>query len=179
MELVPPGTSAAGMGGHRTLILGGARSGKSTEAERRLAAEPHVTYVATARPELEDSDPEWAERVQAHRDRRPATWVTIETRDVAKVLNEETGAVLVDCLSLWLGDAIEHDGYAKRIDELVTAWRETQARVIAVSNEVGSGVVPDSASGRLFRDQLGLLNARIAAESDEVLLTVAGRVLQL
>jgi adenosylcobinamide kinase/adenosylcobinamide-phosphate guanylyltransferase len=161
------------------LILGGARSGKSTEAERRLAAEPHVTYVATARPELEGSDPEWAERVQAHRDRRPATWVTIETRDVAKVLNEETGAVLVDCLSLWLGDAIEHDDYAKRIDELVVAWRGTRARVIAVSNEVGSGVVPDSASGRLFRDELGRLNARIAAESDEVLLTVAGRVLQL
>ena len=179
MKLVPAGESAAGVSGHRTLILGGARSGKSTEAERRFAAEPHVTYVATARPELEDFDPEWAERVQAHRDRRPATWITIETRDVAKVLNEATGAVLVDCLSLWLGDAIERDDYAQRMDELVAAWRGTRARVTAVSNEVGSGVVPDSASGRLFRDQLGLLNARIAAESDEVLLTVAGRVLQL
>ena len=179
MEEVPPGANAAGIGPHRTLILGGARSGKSTEAERRLAAEPHVTYVATARPELADFDPEWAERVQAHRDRRPATWVTVETRDVAKVLNEETGAVLVDCLSLWLGDAIEHDDYPDRIDELVEAWRGTRARVTAVSNEVGSGVVPDSASGRLFRDQLGRLNARIAAESDEVLLTVAGRVMQL
>lgn len=179
MEAVPTGASAAGISPHRTLILGGARSGKSTEAERRLAAEPHVTYVATARPELADVDAEWAERVQAHRDRRPATWVTVETRDVAKVLNEETGAVLVDCLSLWLGDAIEHDDYADRIDELVAAWRGTRARVTAVSNEVGSGVVPDSASGRLFRDQLGRLNALIAAESDEVLLTVAGRVVRL
>jgi adenosylcobinamide kinase/adenosylcobinamide-phosphate guanylyltransferase len=176
---VPPGASAAGVSPHRTLILGGARSGKSTEAERRVAAEPHVTYVATARPELEDLDPEWAERVQAHRDRRPANWVTVETRDVAKVLNEATGAVLLDCLSLWLGDAIEHNDYEERMDELVAAWRGTRARVTAVSNEVGSGVVPDTASGRLFRDQLGLLNARIAAESDEVLLIVAGRVLQL
>ena len=163
----------------RTLILGGARSGKSWEAERRLAAEPRVTYVATARPELEQWDSEWATRVQAHRDRRPAGWVTIETRDVAKVLNDATGAVLVDCLSLWLGDAIEQDDYAERVDELVVAWRGTRARVTAVSNEVGSGVVPDSASGRLFRDQLGRLNARIAAESDEVLLAVAGRVVSL
>jgi len=179
MEVVPPGASAGGISPHRTLILGGARSGKSTEAERRLAAEPEVTYVATARPELADFDTEWAERVQEHRNRRPANWVTVETRDVAKVLNEATGAVLVDCLSLWLGDAIEHDDYADRIDELVAAWRGTRARVTAVSNEVGSGVVPDTASGRLFRDQLGRLNARIAAESDEVLLTVAGRVMQL
>jgi adenosylcobinamide kinase/adenosylcobinamide-phosphate guanylyltransferase len=179
VEAAEPGASAAGTSPHRTLILGGARSGKSTEAERRLAAEPRVTYVATARPELEEWDSEWAERVQAHRDRRPATWDTVETRDVAKVLNEATGAVLVDCLSLWLADAIEHDDYADRVDELVDAWRGTRARVTAVSNEVGSGVVPDTASGRLFRDQLGRLNARIAAESDEVLLTVAGRVLQL
>lgn len=163
----------------RTLVLGGARSGKSWEAERRLAAEPRVTYVATARPEFEEFDSEWAARVQAHRDRRPAGWVTIETRDVAKVLDEATDAVLVDCLSLWLGDAIERDDYADRVDELVAAWRGTRARVIAVSNEVGSGVVPDSASGRLFRDQLGRLNARIAAESDDVLLTVAGRVVAL
>ncbi len=179
MEVVPLAAGSAGARGHRTLILGGARSGKSREAERRLAVEPRVTYVATARPGLEEWDPEWAERVQAHRDRRPASWVTVETRDVAKVLHEETGAVLVDCLSLWLGDAIEHDHYSERIDELVAAWRDTRARVTAVSNEVGSGVVPDSASGRLFRDQLGRLNALIAAESDEVLLTVAGRVLQL
>jgi adenosylcobinamide kinase/adenosylcobinamide-phosphate guanylyltransferase len=179
VEAVRPGAGAGETGPHRTLILGGARSGKSTEAERRLAAEPHVTYVATARPELEEWDSEWAARVQAHRDRRPAHWVTVETRDVAKVLSEATGAVLVDCLSLWLGDAIEHDDYAERVDELVAAWSGTHARVTAVSNEVGSGVVPESASGRLFRDELGRLNARIAAESDEVLLTVAGRVLQL
>ena len=163
----------------RTLVLGGARSGKSREAERQLAAEPAVTYVATARPELAGWDSEWAARVQAHRDRRPPTWRTVETRDVAKALRESTGPVLVDCLSLWLADAIEHDDHEQRMDELVAAWRATGARAVAVSNEVGSGVVPDTASGRLFRDQLGRLNAQMAAESDEVLLTVAGRVLRL
>ena len=163
----------------RTLILGGARSGKSWEAERRLADAPAVTYVATARPELASVDSEWAQRVAAHRKRRPAHWLTVETCDVAKLLDEATGAVLVDCLSLWLGDAMERDDCDDRIDELVAAWRGTRAQVIAVSNEVGSGVVPDSASGRVFRDRLGRLNAQVAAESDEVLLMVAGRVLTL
>jgi adenosylcobinamide kinase/adenosylcobinamide-phosphate guanylyltransferase len=161
------------------LILGGARSGKSWEAERRLADEPQVTYVATARPELAGFDEEWADRVAAHRDRRPSHWLTVETCDVAKILQDATGPVLVDCLSLWLGDAMEQDGTEERMDELVAAWRDTRAQVIAVSNEVGSGVVPDTAPGRQFRDQLGRLNARIAAESDEVLLMVAGRVVRL
>src|SRR5215210_680231 len=163
----------------RTLVLGGARSGKSSEAERLLAAEEAVTYVATARPELSDRDPEWAARVRAHQERRPDGWQTIETLDVAKVLTEATGTVLVDCLSLWLGDAMERDDLDARLDELVDAWRSTRARVVAVTNEVGSGVVPDSTAGRMFRDELGRLNARIAAESDAVLLTVAGRVVAL
>ena len=163
----------------RILVVGGARSGKSREAERLLAAEPTVTYVATSRPELATWDSEWAGRIEAHRARRPAGWLTVETRDVAKVLREATGPVLIDCLSLWLADALDDEDREQRIDELVAAWRGTRARVVAVSNEVGSGVVPDTASGRLFRDELGRLNARVAAESDEVLLTVAGRVVRL
>ena len=163
----------------RTLVVGGARSVKSREAERLLAAEPTVTYVATSRPELAARDSEWAERVAAHRHRRPASWLTVETLDVAKVLREATGPVLIDCLSLWLADALGDDDREQRVDELVAAWRGTSARVVAVSNEVGSGVVPDSASGRAFRDELGRLNARVAAESDDVLLTVAGRVVRL
>lgn len=166
-------------GPRRTLVVGGARSGKSREAERLLAAESSVTYVATSRPELATRDSEWAGRIEAHRARRPASWLTVETVDVAKVLREATGPVLVDCLSLWLADALDDGDRAQRVDELVAAWRGTRARVVAVSNEVGSGVVPDSASGRLFRDELGRLNARVAAESDEVLLTVAGRVMRL
>lgn len=148
----------------RVLVLGGARSGKSLEAERRLLAEPSVVYVATS--QVRD-DPEWDERVAAHRARRPAHWETVETSDVAGLVREEGPPLLVDCLTLWLsggGDA----------DELVDAWRRTRRRVVAVSNEVGSGIVPATASGRSFRDALGRLNAAIAAECDEVWLTTAG-----
>lgn len=172
-----PATSRSATGPHRTLVLGGARSGKSVEAERLLAAEPCVTYVATARDRADDG--EWADRVAAHRDRRPDGWRTLETLDVAGALRAAEGAVLVDCLSLWLADALERDDHAERVDELVAAWRGTAARVVAVSNEVGSGVVPATASGRRFRDELGRLNARVAAASDDVLLMVAGRAVRL
>lgn len=156
----------------RVLILGGARSGKSHEAERRLLAEPEVTYVATALSVPDDG--EWAARIDKHRDRRPARWRTLETHDLVSVLSEP-GPILVDCLTLWLAALV--DGGAdvqSQTDALVRAWRETSATVVAVSNEVGSGVVPASAMGREFRDELGTLNARLAAESDEVWLVTAG-----
>jgi adenosylcobinamide kinase/adenosylcobinamide-phosphate guanylyltransferase len=173
----------------RVLVLGGARSGKSNEAERRLAAEPDVVYVATSgdRPD----DPEWVARVAAHRARRPPYWRTLECSAPAGVVEAVRGArgpMLIDCLTLWLTAAMdEHkvwaggsvEPVAAAIDELVAAWRATAAQVVAVSNEVGSGIVPDSAGARLFRDLLGQLNARIAAESDEVLLMVAGRAVRL
>lgn len=162
---------------HRVLLIGGARSGKSAEAERRLAAEPSVTYVATAthRPE----DPEWVARLAAHRARRPASWRTLETTDVAGCLRDERGPLLVDCLSMWLAAQLEEPELADRLDGLVVAWRQTAAYVVAVSNEVGSGVVPAYESGRRFRDELGRLNARLAAESDEVWLLTAGMVTRL
>ncbi len=149
----------------RVLVLGGARSGKSVEAERRLLAEPSVVYVATSRP---DEDPEWAARVALHRKRRPAHWTTVETTDLVPLLLSEGPPLLVDCLTLWLasGDA--------DVPGLLDAWRRTPRRVVAVSNEVGSGVVPATESGRAFRDDLGRLNAAVAAESDEVWLMVAG-----
>lgn len=175
----------------RVLILGGARSGKSAEAERRLRNAGAVTYVATGGDR--EGDPEWAERVAAHRARRPAHWRTVETTDVAAVLRESSGAVLIDCLGLWLtavldecaawDEAAWHSGGARavaaRVDELVSAWRATDAHVVAVSAEVGMSVVPDTSAGRRFRDELGRLNQRLAAESDKVLLVVAGRVLVL
>ncbi|MGH8969823.1 MAG: bifunctional adenosylcobinamide kinase/adenosylcobinamide-phosphate guanylyltransferase, partial [Actinomycetes bacterium] len=161
----------------RTLVLGGARSGKSVEAERMLAGEPAVTYVATARPL--DDDPEWAERVAMHRRRRPTTWRTVETRDVAAVIRNAETPVLVDCLTLWLADAMEAGDHSARVDELVSAWRDARTRVVAVTNEVGSGVVPGTPQGRAFRDELGRLNARVAAESEAALLVVAGRVVPL
>jgi adenosylcobinamide kinase/adenosylcobinamide-phosphate guanylyltransferase len=148
------------------LITGGARSGKSQEAERRLAGAPEVIYVATA--EEYPGDDEWSARLAAHRARRPAHWSTVETAVLAPLLLQEGPPLLIDCLGLWLARESEDP------DALVEAWRACQREVVLVTNEVGSGVVPATASGRTFRDGLGRLNARIAAESDEVWHCVAG-----
>jgi adenosylcobinamide kinase/adenosylcobinamide-phosphate guanylyltransferase len=171
-------------GPYRSLLLGGTRSGKSREAELRLAAHPDVTYVATAR--AREDDPEWTARIAAHRERRPPWWRTEETADVAGVLRSTSGAVLVDGLGTWLAVAMDACGgweapgaIRPRIDELGEAWRTTAACVVAVSDEVGLSLVPTTAAGRIFRDVLGELNQRLAAESEETALVVAGRVLDL
>ncbi|MEV0781155.1 bifunctional adenosylcobinamide kinase/adenosylcobinamide-phosphate guanylyltransferase [Streptomyces sp. NPDC050428] len=178
----------------RTLVTGGARSGKSLEAERRLAAFPGVLYVATGG--ARDGDPEWRARVAAHRDRRPGSWRTAETCDLVPLLAGEGPPVLIDCLSLWLTDAMDRVGawddatwdagprparatLRARTGELVGAVRATRRTVVLVTNEVGSGVVPATASGRRFRDELGRLNAAVAAECEHVLLVVAGQALTL
>lgn len=170
----------------RSLILGGARSGKSAHAEALLAGQVAVTYLATGG--TREGDPEWAERIRLHRSRRPHTWRTVETVDIADTLLTAETPLLLDCLGTWLTARMDlHrvwddgglDGVHADIDELVSAWRACPVRAVAVSNEVGSGVVPPAESGRLFRDLLGVLNARIAAESDEVVLMVAGRPLKL
>ncbi|WP_433325658.1 bifunctional adenosylcobinamide kinase/adenosylcobinamide-phosphate guanylyltransferase [Spirillospora sp. CA-294931] len=171
-------------GPHRTLLLGGSRSGKSAEAERRLLAHPSVTYLATSEPRPDDA--EWRARVEAHRGRRPSWWRTVETTDLAGALATEAGAVLVDGIGTWLAavmgaaDAWENPGAAlPRVEELVDAWRSTSALVVAVSDEVGLSLVPTTPSGRAFRDLLGHLNQRLAAESEETALVVAGRVMEL
>lgn len=163
----------------RTLVLGGSRSGKSGEAELRLAAEPYVTYVATG-PSGED-DPEWRARVEAHQTRRPAHWATLETTDLAQAIEKATTPLLVDGLGTWIASVMWQDPerLAERCDELVAAWRHAPTRVVAVSDEVGLGVVPSTSSGRAFRDALGTLNQRLAAESEDVALVVAGRVVRL
>ncbi|RKN12210.1 bifunctional adenosylcobinamide kinase/adenosylcobinamide-phosphate guanylyltransferase [Streptomyces radicis] len=173
----------------RTLVLGGARSGKSAEAERRLAAFPDVVYAATGGPRAGDA--EWAERVAAHRGRRPPGWRTVETCDLEPLLAEDEGPpLLIDCLALWLTDAMDRvaawddaawrgggaRALAERTGALAAAFRATRRTVVAVSNEAGSGVVPATASGRRFRDELGRLNAAVAAECEHVLLAVAGTV---
>lgn len=150
----------------RILITGGARSGKSQEAERILAAAPEVVYVATA--EDYPGDDEWSARLAAHRARRPAHWTTVETAVLAPLLRAKGPPLLIDCLGLWLARESEDP------DALLAAWRDCQREVVLVTNEVGSGVVPATASGRSFRDGLGRLNARLAAESDEVWQCVAG-----
>ena len=179
-------------GPHRTLVTGGARSGKSGEAELRLLAEPRVVYAATGPVPDPGADPEWAERVSRHVRRRPWWWRTEETTDLAALLRRERGAVLIDCLGTWLtwvmgecglweenpaADAEERVEAA--VHELLEAWRSTRAYVVAVTNEAGSGVVPPTRAGRIFRDRLGLLNQWVGAESEEVVLATAGRVVEL
>jgi adenosylcobinamide kinase/adenosylcobinamide-phosphate guanylyltransferase len=182
------------------LVLGGAGSGKSAEAELRLAAEPEVTYVATGR--TDPADPEWTARITAHQARRPSWWHTLETTDLAGVLTGAQsggpgtgrGAILVDSVTAWLAAAMDDCGVwaaagtaperagpaarlAERTDALVAAWRQAAGYVVAVSDETGLGVVPDTHAGRLFRDELGRLNQRLAAEADEFTVVVAGRPL--
>lgn len=165
----------------RTLVIGGARSGKSAYAESLLATETEVTYLATGN--TSDDDPEWRKRIELHRARRPATWRTIETSDPAAQLQISAVPLLLDCLGTWLAACIDRrrawngdrlEEVNADIERLVAAWRDCPVTAVAVSNEVGSGVVPATASGRLFRDLLGVLNARIAAESGHVVLMVAG-----
>ncbi len=157
----------------RVLITGGSRSGKSAEAERRLAAEPAVVYVATAGP-VPPGDDAWAERVAAHRRRRPAGWQTVETTELAPLLRAPGPPLLVDCMGMWLTARLDDPGLPDRAGELVEAWRGTPRRVVMVTNEVGSGVVPLTDAGRRFRDELGRLNAALATEADEVWHMVAG-----
>ncbi len=176
----------------RRLVLGGARSGKSTHAERLLADHDDVVYVATGGTRTGDAD--WQARVEVHRARRPAGWTTQETLDVAGLLGVPGPPLLVDCLALWCTATLDrvgaweqerwYDGgareaYAAQVDALLAAWRDAARDVVAVSNEVGSGVVPATWSGRLFRDELGRLNAAVAAASERVDLVVAGTVQRL
>ncbi len=157
-----------------SLVLGGARSGKSRYAERLIAAlPPPWTYVATAVA----GDAEMAARIAAHRARRGSSWRTIEApRDLAAALKScQTMPVLIDCLTLWLSNLMlaEADIDAE-VAQFEDAVKAVAAPVVLVANEVGSGIVPDHALGRRFRDLQGLLNQRIAARADRVVLVVAG-----
>ncbi|WP_068401490.1 bifunctional adenosylcobinamide kinase/adenosylcobinamide-phosphate guanylyltransferase [Kribbia dieselivorans] len=150
---------------------------------------PTITYVAPGPTTDEDTDPDWAHRIRAHQARRPAHWVTLETRDLAAALRTP-GPVLVDCLGTWLTAVLDERAlWDAPSDEVVTTIRalvdeatailETRDEVVLVTNEVGLGVVPEHRSGRLFRDLLGTVNQGFAAACDEVHLVVAGRVLRL
>jgi adenosylcobinamide kinase/adenosylcobinamide-phosphate guanylyltransferase len=165
----------------RVLVLGGARSGKSAHAESLLTGVHGVTYLATS-PAPGD-DEEWAARVAAHRARRPATWTTVESTDPAAL--HGPGPVLVDSVTTWVAALMDDAGVweeehgaperlADAVDALVEAWAATRAAVVAVSDEVGLGVVPGTRAGRLFRDTLGAVNQRLAATADEVWFVVAG-----
>ena len=181
-------------GNSHHFILGGARSGKSHFAETIAARSSQVTYLATGYPAGED--PNWNARITAHRDRRPGHWRTEETIDLATAIEKAAAGscLLIDCLALWLtrtldeingwstdpqASAVAQKEIHRRTDQLVSALNNTRAEVILVSNEVGQGVVPETSSGRLFRDLLGVVNARVAQSCHEVTFMIAGRSVPL
>lgn len=173
------------------LVIGGARSGKSAYAESLVSGHPAVTYVATAtgRPD----DPEWTGRIAAHKLRRPTSWATVETTDLVSILAHPAGGntpLLIDSVTAWLAAAMdeagswtEHDAdkdwLSDRTDALVHAWSTAAATIVAVTDEVGQGVVPETAAGRLFRDELGLLNQRLAKSAYAVWFVTAGMAQRL
>jgi adenosylcobinamide kinase / adenosylcobinamide-phosphate guanylyltransferase len=161
------------------LVLGGARSGKSRYAEGLITGlPPPWTYIATA----EAGDDEMAARIAGHRERRGAQWHTVEApRGLVQALSGcGPQPVLVDCLTLWLSNLMlaeaDIDAETAQLEQVLAA--ASGPRVL-VANEVGSGIVPGTALGRRFRDQQGILNQRIAACAERVILTVAGLPLAL
>jgi adenosylcobinamide kinase/adenosylcobinamide-phosphate guanylyltransferase len=161
-----------------TLLLGGARSGKSALAVAIAQRQTQpVTFLATGEPR----DAEMAERIARHRAERPSTWRTIaEPTELARAIGEAPPGecLIVDCLSLWVANAGDRP-IARAAEEAAALAAGRAGPTIAVTNEVGMGIVPISALGRRYRDVLGRVNAIWAAAADRVLLVVAGRVLEL
>jgi len=167
----------------RVLVLGGIRSGKSEWAETVIAAcvragRP-VRYLATGAVTDDDA---WAARVQAHRDRRPQHWSTVENTDVATQLrSDDASPILVDDVGGWLTATMDRAGawtggsVSAEIDDLVDAVAGFGEELVLVSPEVGMTVVPETVAGRRFADELGTLNQRLAALCDRVVLVVAGQ----
>ena len=168
-------------------MLGGARSGKSLHAEGLLGDGP-VTYLATARRDPNDAD--WEARIARHVARRPAIWRTLEPTDLAAALRDASAAdppLLVDDLATWLTGVLDDTGgWEGFLDparnacaRLVDAIDACRAELVLVSAEVGLGVIPETRSGRLFRDELGALNAAMAQHCTDVVLLIAGIPLRL
>ena len=165
-----------------TFVTGGARSGKSAYALRLAkAADSPVAMIATA----EARDAEMRERIEAHRRERPATWRTVEEPlDLAGALRglAEGEYAVVDCLSLWTSNLLEHQSAAtieRLAAEAAALAAAHEGGCVAVSSEVGLGIVPDNALARSYRDVLGRVNSIWAEAADEALLAVSGRVLRL
>ena len=162
-----------------TLVLGGARSGKSRYAQELASAFQRVVYIATARRD----DAEMRAKIAHHRRERPSSWKTVEvSTDLDRALREEgpqADLLLIDCLTLYMANIMGRKSGGRsqvrsHIQLLCEAVREAEASVVIVSNEVGSGVVPPYRSGREYRDLLGELNQQIAKVADRVILMVAG-----
>jgi adenosylcobinamide kinase/adenosylcobinamide-phosphate guanylyltransferase len=173
----------------RTLVLGASSSGKSALAEALLAADPDVDYLPTGLAPSA-ADPEWTARVEAHRRRRPPWWRTLDGETPFQALAVPGAPLLIDSVGSWVAGVLDRcgawddragwrDALGAEVEAMVRAWCQTRRQVVAVAEETGWGVVPASASGRRFRDTLGTVNARLAAESERVLLVVAGRAVPL
>jgi adenosylcobinamide kinase/adenosylcobinamide-phosphate guanylyltransferase len=167
------------MAGKIYFITGGARSGKSSFAEKlALEMEGKRAYVATAQA----LDAEMAVKIEKHRRDRSSTWDTYEeplaVADLLRKLSGRYQVVLLDCLTLWLSNVMAHtdgDGAVQaRVEDLVRVLASFDGACLVVSNEVGLGIVPDNPLARKFRDLAGMLNQRIAQTADEVYFTAAG-----
>jgi adenosylcobinamide kinase/adenosylcobinamide-phosphate guanylyltransferase len=163
-----------------TLVLGGARSGKSAYAEGLVAALPQPLYLATA----EAGDGEMSARIRTHQDRRGPAWTTVEEPlELLAALDAHARpgrAILVDCLTLWVSNLMLAEAdLARAFDRLVDALPSLPGSVVFVANEVGLGIVPDNALARAFRDHAGSLNQRIAARCQRVIFVAAGLPLLL
>jgi len=165
-----------------TLLVGGARSGKSSLAVRRASSAGAVVFIATG----EAGDEEMAARIEAHRSERPAGWTTVEEPVELRAALESSPAtafVIVDCLSLWVSNLIGRDWDDAAIEtesvRVAEAAHGRGGQTVVVTNEVGLGVVPATPLGRRYRDVLGRVNAAFAEAADEALLVVAGRTLRL
>ena len=172
----------------RTLVLGGIRSGKSRWAEeaiaKSLAPGQPVRYLASGLAGKDDAA--WAHRVALHRDRRPAHWSTVETDDVTTQLRQSPDTpTLVDDLGAWLTSTLdrhqawENGSVAAPVADMIAAVSAFGSTLVLVSPEVGLTVVPATAAGRRFADELGTLNQRIAALCDQVVLVVAGQAVPI
>jgi adenosylcobinamide kinase/adenosylcobinamide-phosphate guanylyltransferase len=162
-----------------TLVLGGARSGKSRYAQQIASRFERVTFIATGRP----GDAEMRRKIARHRGERPAAWKTVEAplnlHQTIRSESQRADVVLVDCLTLYVANVMgakksSKSDPTKHIEEVCDAIRASKASVVAVSNEVGSGVVPAYRSGRVYRDFLGQVNQGLAQIADKVVLMVAG-----
>jgi adenosylcobinamide kinase / adenosylcobinamide-phosphate guanylyltransferase len=163
-----------------TLVLGGARSGKSAYAEGLVRpCAPPWTYLATAQA----FDDEMRARIDQHRGRRDARWQTIEAPlELVEAISapELPRPLLIDCLTLWLSNTLLAGAdLTAASDRLIDALAAANGPIVAVSNEVGLGIVPDTPLGRQFRDAQGWLNQRVAAVADRVVLLAAGLPLTL
>jgi adenosylcobinamide kinase / adenosylcobinamide-phosphate guanylyltransferase len=172
----------------RTLVLGGIRSGKSRWAEdaiaTSLAPEQPVRYLAPG--PAGSGDAAWAHRIAEHRDRRPAHWSTVETDEIATQLRQSPTPTLVDDLGIWLTGTLDrHHGWGENgsvaapVADMIAAVSAFGSTLVLVSPEVGLTVLPATASGRRFADELGTLNQRIAALCDQVVLVVAGQAVPI